>query len=145
MAGVASLLVEASGSNPDRSMDTMQKEEKIGAVLLIMALLSLTVIYFALPTSSDAERLSDASQLDDEVYAEGLVMDKRMTRIGGHLILSVKMDVGVIDVFVHRDSDAAEIDEKVREGDRIRAYGILSEFRGERQIRIQSGGDIIVL
>ena len=126
-------------------MGTMQKEEKVGAVLLIMALLLLAVIYFALPAPSDAERLSDASQLDDKVYAEGLVIEKRMTRTGGHLILSVKMDVGAIDVFVHRNAGASEIDVRVHEGDRIRAYGILSEFRGERQIRIQSGGDIIVL
>lgn len=138
-------MVEASGSNPDRSMGTMQKEEKVGAVLLIVALLSLAVIYFVITIPIDVERLSDESKLDDKVYAEGLVMDKRMTRTGGHLILSIKMDVGTINIFAHRESGAAEIDEKVREGDRIRAYGILDEFRGERQIRIQSGGDITVL
>jgi DNA/RNA endonuclease YhcR with UshA esterase domain len=117
----------------------VQKEEKVVVVLLITAALCLIIAYFGF--SSAPAVYSDDSKLGDRVYVEGTVLTKKMTRTGGHLILTIS-DLN-IKVFVPDNSGAKEVYDFVRIGDYVRITGKVSEYRNAREIVVERARDIV--
>ena len=129
----------------------MEKEEKIVAVLLAMAILSLGVAYVTFFQSNDGHIGNDALQLNEQsaigefVYFEGTILSKRFTFKGDHLLLSVDHDQNVVKVFIPNDKGAEYIDDMVNENDLVRIQGIVDEYQDEREVVVQSKNDVTVL
>ena len=129
----------------------MEKEEKIVAVLLVMAILSLAVAYVTFfydtggGASNDALQLTERSAIDDFVYFEGTILSKRFTFKGDHLLLSVDHDENVVKVFIPNNNGAEYIDDMVNENDMVRIQGIVGEYQDEREVVIRNKNDVTVL
>jgi DNA/RNA endonuclease YhcR with UshA esterase domain len=117
----------------------MQKEEKIVVVLLLMALGSLAVAFWAFGleevTDSNAAAKKDAS-----LYVEGLVLEMKPTNTGGNLLL--RLDSTPLSIFVPASSGAGEVQKKVRVGDRVRIRGTVSVFQGTEEIKVERANDV---
>ncbi|HIH44538.1 MAG TPA: hypothetical protein HA257_05530 [Candidatus Methanoperedenaceae archaeon] len=108
----------------------MQKEEKVAAVLLVMALLSLGILYVF--SDSGAQPLSPQSVTGDRVYAEGRVLYSEATRTGGHLVLTVE-SVPPVRVFIR---SGAGLD--IKRLDIIRVEGRLEDYNAIKEISASS-------
>ena len=118
----------------------MEKEEKIIAILLAMAILSLAVAYFIyIPgeLSGNIEPLSDSTTLGEKVFVEGPILNKRMTYSGDHLILEIDHEGEMITVFVPNNKGAKEIDKELAVNDMVHITGILDEYEGELEIIVK--------
>ena len=122
----------------------MQREEKVVVILLMMALLSLGILYLILPGPGDivdrATLFSRESALGSEVYTEGVIFDKRVTD-GGHLMLWIGPER--TKVFISHDVGAAEVAKVIERGDLVRIYGIVAEYEGEIEIDVKSEAHVI--
>jgi hypothetical protein len=120
----------------------MQKEEKIVVVLLLMALGSLVVAFWAFsPEDVGPKSSSDSmSQKDAGLSVEGLVLEIKPTKSGGNLLL--KLDSTPLPVFVPVGSGAEEVHNKVHPGERVRIRGTVSEFQGSKEIKVERAADV---
>ena len=133
----------------------MEKEEKIVAVLLTMAILSLGVAYVTFfqnyddndndSIGNDVLRLNGQSEIGDFVYIEGTILNKQFTFKGDHLLLSVDHDDNVIKVFIPNNNGAVNIDNMVNENDYVRIQGTLDEYQDELEVVVQSPTDVSIL
>ncbi len=129
----------------------MEKEEKIVAVLLVMAILSLGVAYVTFflddgsSIGSDALQLTERSSVGDLVYFEGSILSKKFTFKGDHLLLSVDYDPNVVKVFIPNNNGAVDVDNMVNENDYVRIQGIMDEYQDEREVVVQNKNDVTVL
>ena len=129
----------------------MEKEEKIVAVLLAMAILSLAVAYVTFyqgndgSISDDALQLTEQSSIGDFVYIEGTILSKRFTFKGDHLLLSVDHDENIVKVFIPNDKGAEDVDNMVNENDLVRIQGTLDEYQDEREVVVQNKNGVTVL
>lgn len=109
----------------------LQREEKIAVVLLLMALSSLAVAYWAFGTSGS----------DDDTSLSGRIVSIRETRTGGHLIIT--LDTTPMQIFL-----PARVAERVRgslsPGDRIEVRGRVSEYMGRSEIEVRRPSDIVI-
>ncbi|MDA0524157.1 nucleotide-binding protein [Methanococcoides alaskense] len=123
----------------------MEKEEKIIAILLAMAILSLAVAYFTyIPgeLSGNIEPLSDSTTLGEKVFVEGPVLNKRMTYSGDHLILEIEHEGEMITVFVPNNKGAKEIGKELAVNDMAHVAGVLDEYEGELEIIVKDKKDV---
>jgi DNA/RNA endonuclease YhcR with UshA esterase domain len=123
----------------------MQKEEKIVAVLLLMALGSLAVAFWAFSPEEDVvERSSDSmSQKDAGLSVEGLVLEIKPTKSGGNLLL--KLDSTPLQIFIPASAGAKELQAQIQAGDRVRVRGTVSTFQGKDELVVSKKADIQVL
>ncbi len=119
----------------------MQKEEKIVVVLLFMAIGSLAVAGWAF--SPDESSNAASSKDESGISLEGVVTEMAPTKTGGHLI--IKLDSTEMPVFVSRDCGSADLQHKVKTGDRIRVRGMVEEFGGAQELKVGRAGDVEVL
>ncbi len=117
----------------------LQKEEKIVVVLLVMAALSLVIGYLGF--SEETKTYSHDSKIGERVQVEGTVMSRQMTRTGDNLILTISNLE--IKVFVPKDNGAKQIYGFLKNGDRVRITGKLSEYKNVREIMVESAGDVV--
>ncbi|MHB8118161.1 MAG: OB-fold nucleic acid binding domain-containing protein [Methanothrix sp.] len=123
----------------------MQKEEKIVVVLLLMALGSLAVAFWAFsPEEGELESSSDSvSQKDAGLSVEGLVLEIKPTKNGGNLLL--KLDSTQLPIFIPARAGAKEIQARIRVGDQVKIRGIVSTFQDNEELVISRQSDIQVL
>ncbi|MDH7596782.1 MAG: OB-fold nucleic acid binding domain-containing protein [Methanothrix sp.] len=98
-------------------------------VLLLMALSSLAVAYWAFGVSGS----------DDEISLSGRIVSIRETRTGGHLIIT--LDSTPMQIFL-----PARVAGKVRgslsPGDLVQVRGRVSEYMGRSEIEVSRPSDI---
>lgn len=116
----------------------IQKEEKIVAVLLVMAVLSLIIGYFGFVPTLAA--YSSESKIGEHVFVEGTILSKEMTAKGGNLILSIS-NLNV-KVFISKDNGAKEVYDNVKAGDNVRIEGKIAEYMNAREIAVESAKDV---
>ena len=123
----------------------MQKEEKIVVVLLLMALGSLAVAFWAFsPEDGELDGSSDSvSQKEASLSVDGLVLEIKPTKSGGNLLL--KLDSTPLPIFIPGVAGAGEIQKKVHPGDQVRIRGKISQFQGKEEIRVDRAGDVNIL
>ncbi len=120
----------------------MQKEEKIVAVLLLMALGSLAVAFWAFgPEDGTSDSLS-VGEKEASLSVEGMVLEVRSTKSGGNLIL--KLDSTPMPIFIPASSGAGEIQSKVMPGVRVVIKGSVSEYQGEKELKVARAEDVQV-
>ena len=125
----------------------MQKEEKIVMVLLLMALGSLAVAFWAfspdegeLDSSSDFVFAKDASA---SLFVEGLVLEVKPTKSGGNLLL--RLDATQLPIFIPAKAGAKELQSEIKAGDRVSIRGTVSTFQGSEELVVSRQADIQVL
>jgi primosomal replication protein N len=123
----------------------MQKEEKIVAVLLLMALGSLAVAFWAFGSDEgEQESSSDLmSQKDAGFSVEGLVLEVKPTKSGGNLLL--KLDSTQMPIFVSAGAGAKELQKQVQPGDRVRIRGTISQYQGKEELKVSRSAEVIVM
>jgi DNA/RNA endonuclease YhcR with UshA esterase domain len=113
--------------------------------LLLMALGSLAVAQWTFG-DSDQSAASDKSGSSNSPYsisAEGYVLDIKPTKTGGNLLL--RLDNLDLSIFVARDSGADDVKGRVHSGDLVRIRGEISEYNGNKEIKIARPSDIEVI
>jgi DNA/RNA endonuclease YhcR with UshA esterase domain len=128
----------------------MQKEEKIVFVLLLMALGSLAVAFWAFSSDEGKSESFDGSEIGTEygnaetlTSVEGIIVDIKPTKSGGHLMIS--LDSTTLTVFISRSAGAEELSAILKKGDRIRARGMQKEYQGQEEIEVHRGSDLQIL
>ena len=118
----------------------MQKEEKTAVVLLLMALGSLSVAFWAFDSGDSLQEGIAPAEGGARISVEGLVMEMNPTKSGDNLIIG--LDSTPLPVFVPRDSGAEGILSRIRLGDRIQVNGVLWEYNGNKEIKLERAGDL---
>jgi hypothetical protein len=118
----------------------MQKEEKTVVVLLFMALGSLSVAFWAFDSGDSLEEGIASAGDEARISVEGLVIEMNPTKSGDNLIIN--LDSTPMPVFVPRDSGAKEILGRISLGDRIQAKGVLWEYNGIKEIKLERAEDL---
>ena len=118
----------------------MQKEEKTVVVLLFMALGSLSVAFWAFDSGDSLEEGIASSGDEARISVEGLVIEMNPTKSGDNLIIN--LDSTPMPVFVPRDSGAKEILGRISLGDRIQVNGVLWEYNGNKEIKLERAEDL---
>ena len=123
----------------------MQKEEKIVVVLLLMALGSLAVAFWAFgPEEGGQDSSSDSvSQKDAGLSVEGLVLEIKPTKSGGNLLL--KLDSTPLPIFIPARAGAKEIQSRIHAGDQVRIRGTVSAFQGKEELVVFRQADFQAL
>jgi hypothetical protein len=114
----------------------LQKEEKIVLLLLLMALGSLSVAWWAFDESLGAFLPSGLKASE----VEGMVKEMKTTKNGGHLV--ILLDSVPTPIFVASYCGSDEVRAKVKKGDFVRVRGELSQFGGADEIKVKSSRDI---
>ena len=114
----------------------MQKEEKTAVVLLLMALGSLSVAFWAFDSGDSLQEGITSTEDEARISVEGLVTEMNPTKSGDNLI--IELESTPMPVFVPRDSGAKEILSRISLGDRIQVDGVLGR---EHEQRSQHNGD----
>ena len=118
----------------------MQKEEKTVVVLLFMALGSLSVAFWAFDSGDSLEEGIASAGDEARISVEGLVIEMNPTKSGDNLIMN--LDSTPLPVFVPRDSGAKEILGRISLGDRIQVNGVLWEYNGNKEIKLERAEDL---
>jgi DNA/RNA endonuclease YhcR with UshA esterase domain len=122
----------------------MQKEEKIVFVLLLMALGSLVVAFWAFaPDESTAAILGAKGEnevLQTGVSLEGRIVSLKTTQSGGHLLIS--LDSTPIPIFISSNSGAEELLSRLKTGNNVRVKGISKVFQGKEEIEVSRSSDL---
>ena len=123
----------------------MQKEEKIVVVLLLMALGSLAVAFWAFgPQEGEQDSSADSlSQKDASLSVEGLVLEINPTKSGGNLLL--KLDSTQLPIFIPARASATELQARIKVGDRVKIRGTVSDFQGKEELVVSRQADVQVL
>jgi DNA/RNA endonuclease YhcR with UshA esterase domain len=118
----------------------MQKEEKTAVVLLLMALGSLSVAFWAFGSDESLLGIATSTEIEQRISVEGIVVEMNPTKSGGNLI--IELDSTPLPVFVPRDSGANGILSRIGLGDRIQANGVLWEYNGNKEIKLERSEDL---
>jgi len=123
----------------------MQKEEKIVVVLLLMALGSLAVAFWAFaPHGGELEGSSNSvSQKDPGISVDGMVTEINPTRTGENLL--IRLDSTSIPIFISRTSGAKGLSSSLKIGDRVMINGNQKEFQGQKEIEVSRSSDVRVI
>ncbi|NTV27542.1 MAG: hypothetical protein HGA93_02515 [Methanothrix sp.] len=123
----------------------MQKEEKIVAVLLLMALGSLAVAYWAFSLEEGMLKSSSGSmsQKDAGFSVEGLVLEITPTKSGGNLLL--KLDSTQMPIFVPANAGATELLKQVHTGNRVKIRGTISQYQGKEELLVSRADDVVLI
>lgn len=129
----------------------MEKEEKVVVVLLVMTLFSLSTAYVFFgselagagqKSEGEAMQYTHESKVGEKVTLDAEVLSKRFTYKGEHLLLEVDFDSEVLSVFVPKTAGAEVLNGSINEGDIISITGIISEYEGKKEIRVERKEDI---
>lgn len=131
----------------------MEKEEKVVVVLLIMVLSSLLTAYVCFgsdltdyeeKSGVKAKQYTKNSASGEKVFLEAEVLSKRFTYTGDHLLIKVDCNSEVLSVFVPKTAGAEAVNMSIQEGDFIRVTGTISEYEGEKEIKVERKEDILL-
>ncbi|HII79616.1 MAG TPA: hypothetical protein HA261_04275 [Methanosarcina sp.] len=129
----------------------MEKEEKVVVVLLVMTLFSLSTAYVFFgselaeagqKSGGEALQYTHESEVGEKVTLDAEVLSKRFTYKGEHLLLEVDFDSEVLSVFIPKTAGAEALNGSINEGDFIGITGIISEYKGKKEIRVERKEDI---
>lgn len=121
----------------------MQKEEKIVVVLLLMALGSLAVAFWAFGPEDGAPEVSSVAEKASSLSVQGLVLEVNPTKSGGNLLL--KLDSTPLSIFIPASAGAGEVQNKVKLGDRVVVKGSVSEYQDEEELKVAKAGDVQIV
>jgi hypothetical protein len=121
----------------------MQKEEKIVLMLLLMALASLGVSFWAFGPEDSGLGSSPVAKEDSSYSMEGVILDIKSTNNGGNLLL--RLDNTPMPIFIPASAGAAELLKKVRTGNHVRIKGTVSQYMGKEELKVSRSTDVVLI
>jgi len=112
-------------------------------VLLLMALASLTVAFWAFGTEDGTPDVSSQAEKDSSLSVQGLVLEAKPTKSGGNLL--IKLDSTPLSIFIPASAGAGEVKRKIKPGDRVVIKGSISEYQGEEELKVAKAGDVQIV
>ncbi len=119
-------------------------------VLLLMALGSLAVAFWAFsPDDGGNENYSDSENKEKSgdsgllTSVEGVIVEMKPTKSGGHLIINI--DSTSTPIFVSREAGAEKLSAVLKKGDRIMAKGMQRDYLGQEEIEVSRFSDLHIL
>jgi tRNA(Ile2) C34 agmatinyltransferase TiaS len=109
----------------------LKNEELAAFIILVCALLAVGALYLL---SGASKPYSWSSNEGDRVSVTGLVLSKESTYQGGHIIMTVKTDAGLLSIFVPATSDAFEAADQTKPGDEIEAIGTVQIYKDQKEV-----------
>jgi hypothetical protein len=114
------------------------RQERLAFVLLVIVAIGISLGSLILAGIDKGTRAKEFSLLQPEgslVRIEGIVEELRWTQTGGHL----NVRVAGTPVFI-----PAGVAKKItlRKGDHVLVYGIIQNYRGEKEVVVQNAGDV---
>ena len=116
------------------------RQERIALVLLCVVSVVVVTASIILTGIEKADLASEYTPLSREgtlVHLQGQVQEIRTTQTGGHIAASVNGTA----VFIPADIAGTIF---LHHGDRVSLYGIVQTYRGEKEVVVNSPGDIII-
>ncbi len=116
------------------------RQERIAIVLLCAVSVTILAAAVILTGMDKADLASEYTPLSDEgtlVHLQGQVQEIRATKTGGHIAASVNGTTVFIPAYI-----AGTI--TLHPGDQVSLYGIVQTYRGEKEVVVNSPGDIII-
>jgi DNA/RNA endonuclease YhcR with UshA esterase domain len=116
------------------------RQERIAIVLLCAVSVTIIAASVILTGMDKADLASEYTPLSDEgtlVHLQGQVQEIRSTKTGGHIAATVNGTT----VFIPADV-AGTI--TLHPGDQVFLYGIVQTYRGEKEVVVNSPGDILI-
>jgi DNA/RNA endonuclease YhcR with UshA esterase domain len=116
------------------------RQERIALVLLGVVSVSVLAASLILTSIDKADIASEYTPLSDEgtlVHVQGTVQEIHTTKTGGHIAASVNGTA----VFIPADVAGTVI---LHPGDLVSLYGIVQTYRGEKEVLVNSPGDILI-
>ena len=115
------------------------RQERLAFGLLVVVAVGITLGSLVLAGIDKGTLAKDFSLMQPEgslVRVDGIVEELHWTQTGGHLNVRIN---GTL-VFV-----PAAVAKKItlQKGDRVLVYGIVQTYRGEKEVVVQSAGDIL--
>ncbi|MDR2943545.1 MAG: hypothetical protein LBU81_00385 [Methanosarcinales archaeon] len=131
----------------------MKIENKIVIILFIMAFSTLFLLYAVFSADSVSRTASGenaviptVNDVGNTVYTEGVVMSKKMTFKGEHLIVQIECeDHTVLPVFIPKSAGASDIFSKTAINRRIGVKGSVEDFNGTLEIVLKHEADFHIL
>lgn len=114
-------------------------------VLLIVSLAALSIFYLLPAAKGEAPEYSHSSKIGERVYVSGVVSVKQPTKTGENLIIELNSNSNKIKLFIPKKAGANEIAKRIKIGDRVRAYGVVQEYKGEREVVISNADEVMVI
>ena len=117
------------------------RQERLALLILITVAIFVVVSHLALvqigkrPFSSP---FTTQSKDGDLVLVTGTVDDISLTRTGGHLIFTVDN----LTMFVPNEIASGL---SIQRGTNVSVFGTVQTFQGQKEIAVQSPGDVIIL
>lgn len=115
----------------------LQKEELAVVILLLFAAVASSALLLVAAGAPGTAYSSD-SRPGEIVYLEGLLLHKKNTGSGGHLLLTVKSGTEMVTVFVSAKCDGYEAADRASPGNIICVQGKVQEYKGQREIAATS-------
>ena len=118
----------------------LDRKERVALALLIGVALAVSAAALVLESVGKAPfytPFTNSSREGDFVVLEGRVDQVSWTRDGAHL----QMVVSGVNVFV---PSAAEHGVLVAKGDNATLYGVVQTYRGEKEVMVESPGDLAI-
>jgi DNA/RNA endonuclease YhcR with UshA esterase domain len=120
----------------------MQKEEKVVVVLLLMALGSIAVGFWAFGPNEGGLSSSYVSPKDLSQNVEGQILEVKPTNSGGNLL--IRLDSTALSIFVPASAGAEALYKQLHVGDRIKIKGTVSGYKGTDELVVSRSTDVIV-
>jgi|SRR5271157_1082830 len=109
----------------------LQKAELATLIILICALLAVGALYFL---NGATEQYTASSVDGDRVAVTGPILSSTTTYTGGHIILSIRTDLGPLNVFVPASSEAFAAAKNAVPGDEITVTGKVQIYNNAKEI-----------
>ena len=135
----------------------MKTENKIAAILFIMAFSTLFLLYAAISADTggsgqEVPVIPTKNDIGKTVYVEGIVLSKRMTYTGSNLMINLdcqadqksQNDDSVVVIFVPRSSGAVSLNQAISVGDKIGVKGAVEEYNDTLEVVLKNEKDLFV-
>lgn len=115
------------------------RQERLAFVLLVIVAIGIilgSLILAGIEKGTLAKEFSLSQPEGSLVRIDGIVEDLSWTQTGGHL----NVRVAGTPVFI-----PAAVAKKItlRKGDHVLVYGIIQNYRGEKEVVVQNAGDVL--
>jgi DNA/RNA endonuclease YhcR with UshA esterase domain len=135
----------------------MKTENKVAAILFIMAFSTLFLLYTAISadTGRDIQEIPIIPTKNDvgkTVYVEGTVLSKRMTFTGNNLLISLDCRTEsnnqnvdpIVIIFIPRSSGAVSFNQTLEVGSKIGVIGVVEEYNGMLEVVLKNEKNLFV-
>jgi hypothetical protein len=114
------------------------RQERMAILLLIgvaVIVIAAHVVLVSIGKEPFARPFTNTTADGELVYLEGIIDQASLTKTGGHVSLRIRNLTIFVPALAARDLT-------FQKGQRVALYGVVETYRGEKEIVVESAGDI---